>query len=63
VGVNHILPLGDGRYQTVYCPWSEDSKPQLADKAAQLALRDVTPAFIITELLAFLKNEKRIRPG
>jgi TnpA family transposase len=46
-----------------YRPWSEDSKPQLADKAAQLALRDVTPAFIVTELLAFLKHEKRIRPG
>lgn len=46
-----------------YCPWAEDIKPQLADKAAQLALRDVIPAFIVTELLAFLKHEKRIRPG
>src|ERR1039457_1134795 len=46
-----------------YRQWSEDSKPQLAEKAAQLALRDVTPGFIVTELLAFLRHEKQIRPA
>ena len=46
-----------------YRQWSEDGKPQLAEKAAQLVLRDVTSAYIVTELLAFLKREKRIRPG
>ena len=46
-----------------YRPWSEDGKPQLAEKAAILALRDVTPAFIVAELLAHLKHEKQIRPG
>lgn len=46
-----------------YRQWPEESKPQLVDKAALLALRDVTPAFIVTELLAFLKHEKQIRPA
>jgi hypothetical protein len=46
-----------------YRQWSEDSKPQLAEKAAMLALRDVTPAYIVTELLVFLKHEKQIRPA
>lgn len=46
-----------------YRQWSEDNKPQLAEKAVMLALRDVTPAYIVTELLAFLKHEKQIRPA
>ncbi len=45
-----------------YRQWSESSKPQLAERAAQLVLRDVTTAFIVTELLAVLKREKQIRP-
>lgn len=46
-----------------YRQWSVDNKPQLAEKAAMLALRDVTPAYIVTELLVFLKHEKQIRPA
>ena len=45
-----------------YGQWSESCKPQLSERAAQLVLRDVTASFVVTELLAFLKREKRVRP-
>jgi len=46
-----------------YRLWSEPLAPLLAKRAAQLALRDVTPAFILTELVAFLNHQKIVRPG
>jgi len=46
-----------------YRQWSDECHLPLAEKASQLALRDVTPAYIVAELLAFLKHEKRIRPA
>src|SRR4051794_19713964 len=36
---------------------------RLMAKAAQVALRDLAPAFILTELIAFLNHEKIVRPG
>ena len=46
-----------------YNRWSEDKEVHLLNAATQLALRDVTPAFIVSELLVFMKSEKIIRPG
>ena len=46
-----------------YSRWSEDKETRLFDKASQLAFRDVTPTFIVAELLVFMKSEKIIRPG
>ena len=46
-----------------YRLWSEIDHPLLLDKAAQLASRDVTPAFILTELIVFLNSQKIVRPG
>lgn len=43
--------------------WPAQFSPQLAERAGQLALRDVTPAFILTELVAFLNRQKIVRPG
>jgi hypothetical protein len=46
-----------------YHLWSKDFTPQVTEKAAQLALHDVTPTFILTELVAFLNQQKIVRPG
>ncbi len=46
-----------------YRLWSDQYLPVLMTRAAQLALRDVTPSFILTELIAFLRTEKIVRPG
>jgi Domain of unknown function (DUF4158) len=35
----------------------------LAARAAQLVRRDVTPTFILTELIRLLRQEKIVRPG
>ncbi len=43
--------------------WSEVHRPRLVEKAVQLARRDVTVTFILTELIAFLNTEKIVRPG
>lgn len=43
--------------------WSEAHQPKLVEKAIQLARRDVTATFILTELIAFLNAEKIVRPG
>jgi len=46
-----------------YRLWSKDFTPQVTEKAAQLTLRDVTPTFILTELVALLNQQKIVRPG
>lgn len=46
-----------------YRLWSKQFTPLLTEKAAQLVLRDVTPTFILTELIAFLNHQKIVRPG
>lgn len=46
-----------------YRLWSKEFTPLVTEKAAQLTLRDVTPIFIVTELVAFLNQQKIVRPG
>ena len=43
--------------------WSEAHQPMVIEKAIQLARRDVTATFILTELIALLNAEKIVRPG
>jgi hypothetical protein len=46
-----------------YRLWSADCLPQLAQQAGQIVLRDVTPGFIVAELVAYLNERKIVRPG
>lgn len=46
-----------------YRLWSEADRPALVDAAALLARRDVTPTFVLIEVLAFLDTRKIVRPG
>jgi uncharacterized protein DUF4158 len=46
-----------------YRLWSGTDRPALVDTAARLARRDVTPTFIVLEVLAFLNARKIVRPG
>lgn len=46
-----------------YRPWSQKFMPVLSERAAQQVRRDVTPAFILTELIALLRQKRIIRPG
>jgi hypothetical protein len=46
-----------------YRPWAADFLPQLAQQAAQIVRRDVTPGFIAAELIVWLNEHKIIRPG
>ena len=46
-----------------YRLWLETDRPALLEKATQLARRDVTPTFILTELIVFLNIRKIVRPG
>jgi Domain of unknown function (DUF4158)/Tn3 transposase DDE domain len=46
-----------------YRPWSQKFMPLLSERAAQQVRRDVTPGFVLTELIALLKHEKIVRPG
>ena len=46
-----------------YRLWLETDRSLFIDKAAKLARRDVTPTFILTELIAYLNTEKIVRPG
>jgi hypothetical protein len=46
-----------------YRPWSQAFTPLLSERAAQQVRRDVTPAFILSELIALLRQEKIVRPG
>lgn len=46
-----------------YRLYSSQDLPLLADKAQQLVRRDVTPAFVMTELVAWLEQQYIVRPG
>jgi len=46
-----------------YRLWSADFLPQLAQQATQIVRRDVTPGFIVAELIAWLNEHKIVRPG
>jgi hypothetical protein len=46
-----------------YRLWSSDFLPNLEQRAAQIVRRDVTPGFIVAELIAYLNEHKIIRPG
>jgi len=46
-----------------YTPWTAGFLPQLAQQAAQIARRDVTPGFVAAELIVWLNEHKIIRPG
>jgi TnpA family transposase len=46
-----------------YRLWSGTDHPALVEAAARLARRDVTPAFVLIEVLAFLNARKIVRPG
>ena len=46
-----------------YRPWSQTFTPLLSERAAQQVRRDVTPAFILAELIALLRQERIVRPG
>lgn len=46
-----------------YRLWSADFLPPLAQQVAQIVRRDVTPGFIVAELIAYLNEHKIVRPG
>ena len=46
-----------------YRLWSADFLPPLLQQAAQIVRRDVTPGFIVAELIAYLNAHKIVRPG
>jgi TnpA family transposase len=46
-----------------YQLWSATFLPQLAQQSAQIVRRDVTPGFIVTELITWLNEHKIVRPG
>jgi TnpA family transposase len=46
-----------------YQMWSKEFEPLLIDKATQILRRDVSPQFIVIELLAFMQEKKIMRPG
>ncbi|MFM0068924.1 DUF4158 domain-containing protein, partial [Paraburkholderia aspalathi] len=46
-----------------YRLWSADCLPQLAQQTAQIVRRDVTPDFIVAELIGYLNEHKIARPG
>ena len=37
--------------------------PALVERATQVVSRDVTPSFILVELIAYLNDQKIVRPG
>ena len=46
-----------------YRLWSSDYHAHLTQHAAQIARRDVTPGFVVAELIAYLNKYKVERPG
>ena len=46
-----------------YHLWTADFLQQLKQQADQIVRRDVTPRFIVTELIAYLNEHKIVRPG
>jgi TnpA family transposase len=46
-----------------YRLWFDEDLPRLLNKASLLAKMDVTPAFLLSELMAFLIGQRIVRPG
>jgi TnpA family transposase len=46
-----------------YRLWSSNFLPNLSQRIAQIVRRDVTPGFIVAELVVYLNEQKIIRPG
>src|ERR1035437_8074952 len=46
-----------------YRLWSDEDLPALLNQATLLAKADVTPAFLLTELMAVLIGQRIVRPG
>ena len=46
-----------------YRLWTDDDLPTLRDKAILLARTDVTPTFLLAELMIFLVAQRIVRPG
>lgn len=46
-----------------YKTWSKEFEPLLTTQAEQILRRDVSPQFIVIELLAFMQKKKIVRPG
>lgn len=46
-----------------YRPWSAEFLRELVRQASQIVRRDVTAGFVVTELIAHLKEQKIVRPG
>ena len=46
-----------------YQPWSSKFESLLSNQAEQILRRDVSPQFIVIELLAFMQEKKILRPG
>jgi hypothetical protein len=46
-----------------YQLWSGEFLPQLVQRSTQIVRRDVTPGFIVTELITWLNEHKIVRPG
>jgi len=46
-----------------YRLWLDEDLPRLLNKASLLAKMDVTPAFLLSELMAFLIGQRIVRPG
>ena len=46
-----------------YRLWTDNDLPTLRDKATLLARTDVTPAFLLAELMMFLVSRRIVRPG
>ena len=46
-----------------YRVWTDNDLPTLRDKAKLLARTDVTPAFLLAELLVYLIGQRILRPG
>lgn len=46
-----------------YRLWSAEFLPPLTQQAAQIVRRDITPGFIVAELIAYLNEHHIVRPG
>lgn len=46
-----------------YKLWSKEFEPLLISQSEQILRRDISPQFIVIELLAFMQERKIIRPG
>lgn len=46
-----------------YRQWSGEFLPQLAQQSAQIVRRDVTPGFVVAELIVWLNDHKIVRPA